>query len=117
MTDTPGPWAYAVELISGQAMYRQSGATACDWHTSCYMYFGGSLLFGWVMYLWETYLDLRQHRNFSIKAIPPLLRDTVGHIDQQALQAQSNLQPPAPSHPELSPPPSPPILMPYLQPP
>jgi STE24 endopeptidase len=50
-----------------------------------------TVLFDLVLYVFETYLDVRQHRTFSIKDIPQKLTEVVGRLDkEQALKPKED---------------------------
>ena len=85
-----------VDLLGGVWMYHEPGAPVCNWHTECYWYFGASLLFSTLVFVWETYLSLRQHAKFSLPDPPQKLLDIVATIDAE------NAQRKAPAAPEAS---------------
>jgi STE24 endopeptidase len=53
-----------------------------------------TLLFDTLLYVFETYLDIRQHRTFNVKDVPEKLKEVVGRLDkEQALKPKDEPEP------------------------
>ena len=56
--------------------------TEPGWEPSDISYFNFCVYFSLIVYLFETYLNYRQHQNLCVQELPKLLSNTISKLDQ-----------------------------------
>lgn len=67
--------------------------TESGWEPTTAVYLQGSILFFTLVYVFETYLDVRQHRKLRETALPQSLVDAIGALDGQATPNATHAMP------------------------